>query len=312
MNNGHLAFDAILCLLVVTTGCAGDKLLTPLIVPSEIRRVYAPDDEPTCPYVSETCAWELPTQYVTAPGGTFISWIEVGPIPDPPVWGQAADPNDPSAYPDATAVANDCAPGTVPTPDFPIPTDDFESVCPRGADNICIDLWIKDSAVLGLKGDQRESDPEAQPRNSRAQIVITLNDVNQSYFTVSPSCVTISNKNQCFPPLPTGTGGNNVVINRSGDGSITVDFTLRTSAMTIPGIHIPLGPAINGYVRMTPTGNGRYAADVQRNQFPSMGIFAWINGQRIKIVEFNERNPFFLFDWVNKLSPASGGTCRKW
>ncbi len=297
--------------LIIGVACTHETLTSPPLSPEPPHKLYAPDEEPACP-VSETCAYSLEKIVVKVSGGSRIIWIDVSPIPTAPSWADPASSSDPYSYPDATAVAANCAPSTGVSSNFPISTGDMETVCPRGEDNVCIDLWIRDSVVLQVnRGDGRDGDPEAKPRNSRVQIVIPTGDLTRAYFTVSPSCFVINQKNQCFPPLGTGTGLNNVIVNRQSDGSITVDFTLRNSAVKIPGGDIPIGPALNGFVTMKPIGGGKFSYEVERDQFPSMGIYQWQSEQRTTIAEFQERNAYFLMDWLNWLAPAPDGTCVK-
>jgi hypothetical protein len=320
MNRARCA--ALGALIVILAACAAEKVLSPRDITSQgPSKVYAPDEyrepPPTCDQVSTGCAWEIQTVVIVAGPALppqWIAWIDVTPISAPPTWGVYDASTGPySANGGVNPVDPNCAPGTVPSDNFPIPQSLTEEVCPRLAGTLCIDLWIRDTIVgKQLLGDARDSDPEATPRMSRAQIVIPMNNPGATYYTISPTCAVYMGRTQCYQPLPTGTGGNNVAVSIDPVGSFAVSFTLRNSAMQIPGLAIGFGPAIDGTVSFVSQGNGDYAINIDRNAYPSMAIFRFQNGNFDKLVESTETNPLYLIDWFNNIAPVnSGATCKQ-
>lgn len=311
-------YAGIVTLVLICGACAADKVLSPgVLAPTTTSKVYAPDEEPPtspCQDGSAGCPWEIQTVYIVASQPARILYIYVAPISAAPTWG-VSDPSTGPSSPNGGVNPLDpnCAPGTEPVADFPIPEQPTDEVCPREEGTVCIDLWIRDTIIAStLKGDARDANPDATPRMSRAQIIIPTDNPNASRFTVSPTCAVLMGRTQCYQPLSTGTGGNNVGVSVDPAGSFTVSFTLRNSWMQIPGVRIGIGPAIDGMLTFYRQGDGSYSLGIDNSRYPSMAVYSFKNGVWDKLVETMEQNPLYLIDWLSNIAPVnSGATCTQ-
>lgn len=281
----------------------------------------------------------IQTVYVTAPENPpIIIIVDPDPADPPPIW-LTPQPGDGDFYGGGGIPDSDAGPGYsayIECDDIPYqapsePTiDDVSSsaTCPPGAANICIDLFIQDTAVkisgLGLKGDGRVSDPEAQPAMSRAQIVIPLDTTISPYYTVSPSCFVVDyavldgprqTATTCYKPLPADTATtlatkspytNLVIVGRNGN-TIAVTFSLANSVMQVPRIS-SIGPSIDGTITLVKQSDGSWSTSGTRNAFPTMDIWQWQNGVHTLLAHGDQTGPLALIDVLHQSQSWCSGS----
>lgn len=176
-----------------------------------------------------------------------------------------------------------------------------EVVCPKDHPNICLDLFIPDSVAGGiLLGDGRQSDPNAAPTASRAQIVL-YQDIKRTAVFVSKSCLRMALPllGQCSPALAVSSdvnAQNHVTVVYYDDGRIALDVQLRNSKTTIFPHFYPIGPAINVAMTLTPNGQGGFSTSGVRDSYPSLDVWQWKDGAHTALIQLNATNPFALID----------------
>jgi RHS repeat-associated protein len=165
-------------------------------------------------------------------------------------------------------------------------TDPF-GLCPEAANgSVCIDLFIQAKRVGPLRGDGRTFDANAAPSQSRAQIVVAPG--GKATTTVSPSCVAGVG---CNGPR----SDNTVTTTQGANGSVTVDFNLKNSA-------VPFGasPDIDGSVTITPDGKGGVSASGNVSAYPSNAVYQRVDGKWQEIHRHTETTPIDLFDGMGR------------
>ena len=180
-----------------------------------------------------------------------------------------------------------------------------ERMCPiTPTPTICLDFLISDctiSAGLGA-GDCRTLSPYARPGQSRAQIVIPLDEANasQAIVYVSPSCWRGSVV--CNAPRPMSTDPNDyysnyVAIAYTGAG-IAVRARLQNSITDAV-------PPIDGSFLIVPQPGGGYDMTLSRDAYPTLTIVESKNGINRVLSNRDETQTRALLGWFGIVDNAA-------
>lgn len=148
---------------------------------------------------------------------------------------------------------------------------------------MCLDFFIQKQSELGFKGDGRSFDPDADPSQSRIQVVVAPGGSGISTH-VSDSCGLFG----CYGP----SRRNRVSLERGVNGSFSVTVSAYNSAA------FGMAPAINARVLFQPDQRGGMSTSGERDHMPSLGIYHRVNGQWQAIQERPERGGFWLFPFM--------------
>jgi hypothetical protein len=145
------------------------------------------------------------------------------------------------------------------------------ALCPQTSRRtICADVFIEQCFIMGMKGDCRTSNPDADNNLSRAQIVIELDRAykDQSYTFINNTCTLFMQF--CIPALP--APDNMVTTQYHGDTAITVTAKLTNSFKTFTGAM----PSIDMVFVLRKASDGSWGVPFgQRDAFPTLDIWEW-------------------------------------
>jgi hypothetical protein len=155
--------------------------------------------------------------------------------------------------------------------------------------NLCIDLFIMGERAAFLAGDNREHDPNAPFKASRAQLYINPNACTVEAVVNTTRTATFGSLDnvELYPHVL-----NKVHASPDASGNCVVTWKLWNGFCQAAGINIIFCPAIDGKMTLRPSGGG-YTGNIEEDQFPSRGLYKW-NGSGWTTI--SERTETILLD----------------
>lgn len=147
-----------------------------------------------------------------------------------------------------------------------------EQALTAGGNDLCIDLFIMSEQAAFLVGDNRDFDPNAPFKASRAQIYINPN-------TCSVESVVNTSRTVTVGPFGGGTHAphkmNRVESYVNSSGQCVIEWDLLNGYCQTAEIPTIVCPAINGKLILTSNGNGGWNGNINEDKFPSRGLYKW-------------------------------------